>query len=941
MTRILPLSRRARRHMRIAASLNVLVALACGAGPAWADTNGKASSHYVDDAKAYLAKGQLRAAEIQLKNALRDNPSDLEARIDLGVVTMREGDAAGAERSFKQALQLHASRDQVLPLLGQSYLMQGKATEILDEMRADGFAPAIGAQIADLRARAYIIQKLPDDAKKEAETALSLQPDMPDALLTMATLKRQQGDFVGAEALADRALKAAPTSVMALDVKGELRAAQGDPTGALAMFKKALAARPDDVNALLGEAASFLALDQIEPARHDVDQILARVPNQPAAHYLDALILQRSGKYSEALAALEPAAASLVDILPAQLLLGQLNLRANHVDKAQSYAEHALSLAPASDSAKLLLALVYARQDQPLKVVQLLEPVWAAAPDDAQIAMILGDAYGRLGRFNAAAKALAVASEKNPTDSDLRIRLDAGRIGAGDQETGMKDLTSLLQTDPQAKRAGVLLITATMNRGQLSEAGAMAAELRLTQPTNPLIDNLLGRIHWMKGEWKLAETDFQSALQKQPNFLDAIDNLVLIRQVQGEPDSAEALYGAVLTSDPKNIPAIVTLAGMAQAKGDSAAAVSWLEKASAVAPEMLALRIQMVELLLAQKQDQKALAAAQALAQTGPDNPEIVNLLARVQSAIGQQDNAVISLRHLAELQPNAALGQYRLGQTFSAINRPLDAVAAYRKAVESDPTFLPAWQALVATEASTVSLDRSMQTIAQAMLQAPVAPYGDVLKGEAFLAVKRYDDAGTAFQLAQAHIPDARWMLRAATVRSQAGDRAGAIAILAGWLKAHPDDGNVRGTYADALMANKDSESAAREYEILLSANPVNIAALNNLAWLYGATEPTKALADAHFAFGLAPQSPQVRDTLAWTLLQQGNVGTATILLRMAHAQQPGDPEVGYHLATALDRAGDTKGARVLVTPLAQSTVAFESQSDAKQLLHKLEATE
>jgi len=933
-------SRRAGRYIPLAISLNVALALAGGATSALAATDTGSSSHYVADAKNYLAKGQLKAAEIQLKNALRDNPNDLDARITLGIVSMREGDAGGAEHSFKIALQQSGSQAQVLPMLGQSYLMQGKTRELLDEIKPDGLTPDAAAQIADLRARAYMSEKDPDDARKEAEKALSLQPEMPDALITLAFLSRQRGDVAGAESLVDRALKAKPDDALALDVKGQLRATQNDPTAALDIFKKALAARPDDVNARLGEASALLALGQIEPARHDVDDVLTRIPGQPQAIYLRAVMLEREGKYAEALATIEPAAASLDDAVAAQILLGELNLRANHIEKAQAYAQHVLSLAPTLIAGKILLGLVYARLDQPQKVIDLLAPVAAESPENAQVEMVVGDAYGRLGRFDAAAKALEIASRQNPSDSDLRTSLDASRIGAGDREAGMKDLTSLLQADPQAKRASILLVSSTMNLGHLAEAEKIATELRDSQPGNPLIDNLLGRIHWMMGDWAAAEANFQSALHKQPLFLDAANNLVLMRQLRGESDEADALYGAVLKVDAKNTQAMIDLAGAAHDRGDEDHAVSWLEKASAAAPDSAQIHVRLIDLLLTQKKDQQALTTAQALDSTGHDAPEITDALARAQLAMGQQDSAIISLRHLAELNPNAAQGQFQLGQALAVLNRPDDALAAYRKAVESDPAYLPAWQALVTAEARTAGMDQSLATIKQAMTHSALAPYEDFLKGDAYLAAKRYADAKAAFQSGLKHAPTIQLMMGLGAAQSQSGDTAGMIATLSDWMKTHPDDTGVRAAYAEALMANKDVPGAEREYLALLATNPMSVGALNNLAWLYTATDPAKALKYANLSFGLAPQSPQVRDTLAWILLQQGNIATATILLRMAHAQSPADPEIAYHLAMSLSRAGDANGARALVTPLAQSSVAFASQDDARELLHKLDKT-
>ena len=918
------------RHLGIAVSLNVLVALACGV-PA-----GAADSKYVTDAKSYLAKGELRAAEIQLKNALRENPNDLDARVLLGMVGMRAGDAAGAERTFKSALQQNGSREQILPLLGQSYLMQNKTRELLNELTTEGLSPDFAAQIADLRARAHLLQKSPQEAKKEAEAALALKPNMPEALVTLAILRRQAGDETGAEALLDQALKASPNNIAALDTKGEVRTAKGDPKGALEVYQKALAEQPDDARARLGVAAAQLALGDVDQSRKGVDDTLARSPGQPAALYLRAVILHREGKYADALQTLEPVASKFDDALSAQMLLGDLNFRTNHLDRAQINAERALALAPDTVSAKLLVALIYARKDQPQKVVPLMEPIAAKLPDNGPVHMILGDAYGRMGRFNDASRELEIALKAIPNDEDLRTRLAASRIGAGDQASGMKDLNDLLQADPQAKGASLLLISATMAQGRLEEAAKLAVDLRKTQSDNPLIDNLLGRIHWMMGDWAAAEADFKAALVKRPGLFEAANNLALLKQARSPAENIEPIYKAVLDADAKNVSAMIVLSDLARKKGDQDEALAWTEKAIAAAPEATPLRVRQIELFLSQKKVQEGLANAQTLVRSKPDDPQAVAALAGAQRAAGQMDAAILSLRRLGELQPSVAAGQYRLGQMLASLGRSDDARTAYRKAVESDPAFLPGWLALVSAETKASGIDNGLVVVKQAVALKAMASREDELKGEAYLAAGKFPEAKAAFQAVYKKTPDMRSLVRFTAAQTQAGDRTDTIATLADWLKSHPEDLNVRRLYAEALMANKDP-AATREYETILAVKPTDIAVLNNLAWLESSSDPKKALALATRAYGLAPASPQVRDTLAWVLLQQGEVAQATTLLKLAHEQLPDNPDITFHLATALMRSGDIEGARALATPLNQVKGTFASQDEAKQLLVKL----
>src|SRR6201993_332299 len=70
---------------------------------AWSAAYAKDSPAYVKEAERYIAQGDLKAAEIQLRNAIRDAPQDPVLRARLAEVYLRLGEAPSAEREARAA----------------------------------------------------------------------------------------------------------------------------------------------------------------------------------------------------------------------------------------------------------------------------------------------------------------------------------------------------------------------------------------------------------------------------------------------------------------------------------------------------------------------------------------------------------------------------------------------------------------------------------------------------------------------------------------------------------------------------------------------------------------------------------------------------------------------------------------------------------------------
>ena len=173
-------------------------------------------------------------------------------------------------------------------------------------------------------------------------------------------------------------------------------------------------------------------------------------------------------------------------------------------------------------------------------------------------------------------------------------------------------------------------------------------------------------------------------------------------------------------------------------------------------------------------------------------------------------------------------------------------------------------------------------------------------------------------------------------------GDHGKAEALLATRVKAHPDDLALRRALADIYLLNKNYDAAAAEETRFLATRPDDVIALNNLAWITqqrGDLAKARELAEKAVAAAppAAPATGLVKDTLGWVMLAQGDIQGALPQLEAASAAQPGNPEIQYHVAVALQRAGRASDARAVLEKLLSSDASFASKAEAEKLLDEL----
>ena len=93
-----------------------------------------ANADYLSDGKKAFAKGDLRTAAVQLRNAVRTDPQNGEAHFMLARTQFELGDLSAAEKEVQAAIDRGFDKQQALPLLISAYLAGGKYDKALLSM---------------------------------------------------------------------------------------------------------------------------------------------------------------------------------------------------------------------------------------------------------------------------------------------------------------------------------------------------------------------------------------------------------------------------------------------------------------------------------------------------------------------------------------------------------------------------------------------------------------------------------------------------------------------------------------------------------------------------------------------------------------------------------------------------------------------------------------
>ena len=904
------------RHLAsaIIAGLCALLLAACGPTSYTVD-------EHIDRAQQAHAEGDLRAAIIEIKNALQQEPSRAEARRLLGLYNLEIGDPAGAESELQRARELGHDPDEVKIPLMRAWLQLGQPERIMEATRhIEDFPESLLAEALSLRGLAMLARGNFEEAEQVLRDALDRNGALVDAQIGMTFVAFSvDSDPDAARSWLEKALQTDPESAQAWGLLGDLEQVLGHAREAEAAYSEAIKHAIHPYVFHLKRFMARMAMEDTEAAERDLKTLQRMGPQAATTSYVEGLLHYHRGRYQDAQVALEETLSRAPSFQSAMFYLGASHLAQAHWQQAEQHLRRFLAANPGSDEAQRLLTLAQARESGPAGAASPLRTFAERVPQYS-VALDQGSGIG-LEQL----RQVAVASPQGMDDDAV----------SGDGLAGPGTFMEL--PDEQAREAAQ--IVALIQQGRFEDALELVAELQARLPDDPLAYNLRAAVYLAQNELTQGAEALREALRVSPGNPSASLTLAQIALLEEDFAEARELYNQSLRQHPTHLRVLLQFAQLEAHQGNESAMAGLLERAVRAHPEELQPRLMLGRYHLRRNEPQQTLALLEPLADTRQaDNPYRLELLVGAQLATGQTEKAVENLHKLARTEPRNAEARFRLGAGFAQAREDDEARAQLRQALELDPDHLGALHVLAGLEAESGATEEALALARRMQAAAPNVADGHRLEAEILADAGRQDEALEPLDRAYQLSPNAQNAIALARAYRETGHPQEAMDLMREHLAVYPSDEAVRALLAQTMQEQGERDAAIREYEQLAETFPDNFAVLNNLANLYQQQGDLRALELAERAHALQPDNPAVADTLGWILVQQGEVDRGLELLEQARQALPDHAEVRYHYAAALAKQGATAQARRELSALLDEDTDFPQRAEAERLLEDLE---
>ncbi|MGH9839211.1 MAG: tetratricopeptide repeat protein [Blastocatellia bacterium] len=270
------------------------------------------------------------------------------------------------------------------------------------------------------------------------------------------------------------------------------------------------------------------------------------------------------------------------------------------------------------------------------------------------------------------------------------------------------------------------------------------------------------------------------------------------------------------------------------------------------------------------------------------DSPELKQVAARVQTTLGEialaESNAAeaeTAFRRTLELHPQSARAHSGLAEIYLAKNKHDEAIAEAKAALAAGDDRAATYLLLGIAQVQSGKYADALPSLDEAAKRDPKNKLVFLYRAEAFIAQNKLTEAIADLRAALALDPATQTRLRLARALAQVRQADEAIKLYQEVLKDDPANSEAQTAMAVALIESGKGGEAIAQLESLVKAEPNRSPLRAQLAELYLATQPEKALEHYAAAAKLEPNQPQYQVGIGSALVKLRRFPEAAQLLR------------------------------------------------------------
>jgi tetratricopeptide (TPR) repeat protein len=640
-----------------------------------------------------LRQGEFLKAGLEFRNALKFNDKLAGAWDGLATVEEQRQNWPAVSDSLQRVIELEPSNFDARVKLAKLQLAAIQLDKALKNVNEANELRKNDTNVLALRAAILFRLNDKDGARKDAELALSVNPDNPDAHAVLAADQMAVKNYPAALRFIERGLKNDANNLGLLMFKIKIYEDTQDDPKLEAVLRQIIAAYPKvkelrqallaflanrkrgteveaEMRAMLAEdpTDTALGLDLVSFLRAVKGQAIARkeleglVTSNPsnAAYQFAMAQVDFSEKQSDAaVARLEKYVAEnpeKPDAVRAKLMLSTMNLQLGQRDKAKTIIDEILSRDAKNAEALGLRANLSLDAGQTDSAVADLREALNQQPNSVPLLMLLGRAHERQGAVDLANDRMAQAVKAS--NSAPQIVLDY--VAFLERRNRIDDVGAALDAAVTQNPNSVPLLQALarfrLNRQDWVGAQSIAESLKKLGDQSGASQQIVGAAQFGQKKYDDSIETLKNAYSATPDAVQPMYSLYLAYVQSGKIPEAENFLKSILTASPDNADALVLMGSLKAMQKQPKEAESAYKQAIERQPAKPVGYISLAKHYLSQNQITEAEKVLKAAREKAPVDLGVNLLLAGLLETNGNIEGAIAIYEEQIKSTPDALI---------------------------------------------------------------------------------------------------------------------------------------------------------------------------------------------------------------------------------------------------------------------------------------------